>query len=537
MIFSKIYTLFIFLVIITNVNAQSDRKEFKNLIKEYELRKKELVLSISNLKITTSNYNEHYLEISKTLEYLYRINKNVLQQDSIFKSLNPVSQKSIVNYNSLIKNWKAMNSNCIPEIKSYDNYLDYQLADTIWDLNQEFNTKKQRNQSLKAFNDKLLRRTEEFNYNKKKFSEAGLLNESCFDKLKSFDTIIENKDLIISDYNRILRWKYELTNIQYQKEIFIRNQQFQNIQEAQDLNKKLAKIHTEIEGFQETKSNLFEIGNIYRDYGINIENKKEDLNKLFKSITQFESDSLHYKLGFDYYTLSQLTDWNKNHNKTSINITNPNSLEDSLNQFIEKFKIFQSENNYFSYHFNEGKKYSYMLLNQYNSYYRPLLIQLNSKKAVISREYERLIEIKDNKLNHAEYSIGDVGFDGVGFEDAVVQDYTPPPTQEVIVYDVVDEPAEYPGGMSAAREYIKNNMKYPQTATDMGIEGKSYLKFIISTTGDISNVKVVRGVQDCPECDQEAIRLIKSMPKWEPGKINGKPVNSTFTLPVQFKLD
>lgn len=108
---------------------------------------------------------------------------------------------------------------------------------------------------------------------------------------------------------------------------------------------------------------------------------------------------------------------------------------------------------------------------------------------------------------------------------------------DFLIYDVVDIPAEFPGGTSAAREYIKNNMKYPQTATDMGIEGKCYLKFIVSENGFISNVKIIRGVQDCPECDQEAIRLIKSMPKFIPGKVNGKPVNSTFTLPVQFKLD
>lgn len=105
-----------------------------------------------------------------------------------------------------------------------------------------------------------------------------------------------------------------------------------------------------------------------------------------------------------------------------------------------------------------------------------------------------------------------------------------------VIYDVVDEPADFPGGMAAARAYLANNIKYPQTAVDMGIEGKCYLKFIVSESGNISNVKVVRGVQDCPECDAEAIRVIRSMPDWKPGKVNGKAVNSTFTLPVQFKI-
>lgn len=106
-----------------------------------------------------------------------------------------------------------------------------------------------------------------------------------------------------------------------------------------------------------------------------------------------------------------------------------------------------------------------------------------------------------------------------------------------IVYDLVDEPAEFPGGMYACKNFILTNLVYPSKAKEKGIEGKCYLKFIITESGEVSNVKVIKGVQDCPECDQEAIRLIKSMPKWEPGKINGKPVNSTFTLPVQFKLD
>jgi periplasmic protein TonB len=108
----------------------------------------------------------------------------------------------------------------------------------------------------------------------------------------------------------------------------------------------------------------------------------------------------------------------------------------------------------------------------------------------------------------------------------------PPPT----IYDVVDDPADFPGGMEAARKYLSENMIYPESAIKKKLEGKCYLKFIISDSGKVINVKVIRGVMDCPECDAEAIRVLRSMPNWEPGKINGKPVNSTFTLPVQFKL-
>lgn len=109
--------------------------------------------------------------------------------------------------------------------------------------------------------------------------------------------------------------------------------------------------------------------------------------------------------------------------------------------------------------------------------------------------------------------------------------------KEEIIYDIVDEPAEPDGGMAALKRYLAENIKYPQTAVEMGLEGKCYLQFVVSENGYISNVKVKKGVTDCPECDQEAIRVVKSMPRWKPGKINGKAVNSTFSLPVSFKLN
>lgn len=108
--------------------------------------------------------------------------------------------------------------------------------------------------------------------------------------------------------------------------------------------------------------------------------------------------------------------------------------------------------------------------------------------------------------------------------------------QEPVIYDVVDEQAEFPGGKEALMEYLKKNLKYPESAKENEFEGKCYLQFIVSEHGYISNVKIRKGVTDCPECDQEAVRVIKAMPKWKPGKINGKPVNSTYTLPIAFKL-
>lgn len=148
-------------------------------------------------------------------------------------------------------------------------------------------------------------------------------------------------------------------------------------------------------------------------------------------------------------------------------------------------------------------------------------------------EFKDLDELKKTDVGKDDQD-GDDGFEK---QEEIKEEVKIEKKEEVIIYDVVDEPADFPGGMAAARAYLANNIKYPQTAVDMGIEGKCYLKFIVSESGNISNVKVVRGVQDCPECDAEATRVIKSMPDWKPGKVNGKAVNSTFTLPVQFKLN
>ncbi|MNK09764.1 Gram-negative bacterial tonB protein [compost metagenome] len=109
--------------------------------------------------------------------------------------------------------------------------------------------------------------------------------------------------------------------------------------------------------------------------------------------------------------------------------------------------------------------------------------------------------------------------------------------KEEVIYDIVDEPAEPPGGMAALKRYLAENIKYPQTAVEMGLEGKCYLQFVVSENGYISNVRVKKGVTDCPECDEEAKRVVRGMPKWTPGKVNGKAVNSTFSLPVSFKLN
>jgi protein TonB len=115
------------------------------------------------------------------------------------------------------------------------------------------------------------------------------------------------------------------------------------------------------------------------------------------------------------------------------------------------------------------------------------------------------------------------------------------PVEEIIVEDedqlftVVDQQPEFEGGYEAMMAFIKQNMKYPPNARRMQIEGTVHVSFIVSKTGTISEVKVLRGIMT--ECDREAVRVVQLMPAWKPGKQNGKNVNVRFILPLKFRLN
>jgi len=103
------------------------------------------------------------------------------------------------------------------------------------------------------------------------------------------------------------------------------------------------------------------------------------------------------------------------------------------------------------------------------------------------------------------------------------------------VYVQVDEMPKFPGGEEAFGKYISEHVNYPEIAQKNDIQGKVFVTFHILKDGSVTNAKVVRGVD--PSLDKEALRVIKSMPNWEPGKQKGEPVNVEFTVPIAFKLD
>lgn len=115
-------------------------------------------------------------------------------------------------------------------------------------------------------------------------------------------------------------------------------------------------------------------------------------------------------------------------------------------------------------------------------------------------------------------------------------DAAPPPVVEDEVFDLaaVQEQPEFPGGMEKMYEFMGKTQKYPDMEYEAGIQGKVYVQFTVAKDGSIEEAKVLRSVSD--GLDKEALRMVKSMPKWSPGKMGGKPVKCRFNLPVVFKL-
>jgi len=116
----------------------------------------------------------------------------------------------------------------------------------------------------------------------------------------------------------------------------------------------------------------------------------------------------------------------------------------------------------------------------------------------------------------------------------VIAEPEPPKVEETKVFDVVEEMPQFPGGQAALLEYLAKNIKYPVVAEENGVQGRVIVTFVVERDGSITDVKVVKSVD--PSLDKEATRVVKSMPKWQPGKQNGSAVRVKYTVPVQFRL-
>ncbi len=120
-----------------------------------------------------------------------------------------------------------------------------------------------------------------------------------------------------------------------------------------------------------------------------------------------------------------------------------------------------------------------------------------------------------------------------------IEVYVPPvrEEEEVIeeeIFTVVESMPEFPGGPGKMLEFIATNIKYPPMARESGIQGRVFVNFVVEPDGSVSNVNIIRGIGG--GCDEEAIRVVKTMPKWTPGRQRGKAVRVSFNLPVRFTL-
>ena len=124
-------------------------------------------------------------------------------------------------------------------------------------------------------------------------------------------------------------------------------------------------------------------------------------------------------------------------------------------------------------------------------------------------------------------------------QQEVIEEYVPVEVEEeevveAEIFQIVEEMPAFPGGEAKLMEYVAKNIKYPQIARETGIQGRVFVGFVVEPDGSVSNVKVLRGIGG--GCDEEAMRVVKSMPKWKPGKQRGKAVRVSYMLPVNFKL-
>ena len=106
--------------------------------------------------------------------------------------------------------------------------------------------------------------------------------------------------------------------------------------------------------------------------------------------------------------------------------------------------------------------------------------------------------------------------------------------EETKVFDVVEQMPSFPGGPSALMQYLNSNIKYPVVAEENGVQGRVVCTFVVEKDGSITDVRVVKSVD--PSLDKEAMRVVKGMPKWIPGKQNGSAVRVKYTVPVTFRL-
>lgn len=145
--------------------------------------------------------------------------------------------------------------------------------------------------------------------------------------------------------------------------------------------------------------------------------------------------------------------------------------------------------------------------------------------------------VSDNEVIEIQFEIEDLEIDDdskIAEVREVLEELPEEMFEEEEIFTIVEKMPEFPGGVDALFSYLGSNIDYPAMARDARIQGKVYITFVVDSNGGITGVKVLRGIGG--GCDEEAIRVVKGMPKWAPGRQRGKAVRVQYNLPINFIL-
>jgi TonB family protein len=157
-------------------------------------------------------------------------------------------------------------------------------------------------------------------------------------------------------------------------------------------------------------------------------------------------------------------------------------------------------------------------------------------EVAVELKVEQFTESIDNLIINDEIvEVEELG-DSVFVEEEVVFDvFVEEEVDEEQIFDVVEEQPQFPGGAAAMMKFLSNNIQYPRISRDNGSQGRAMVRFTVNSDGSIQDTEIIKSTGDM-YLDREALRLVESMPKWSPGRQNGKPVRVKFVLPVNFHL-
>ena len=154
--------------------------------------------------------------------------------------------------------------------------------------------------------------------------------------------------------------------------------------------------------------------------------------------------------------------------------------------------------------------------------------------APVIKKDEEVKEEDEIKLDEVQKSDKAVGAAVLKAKEDIAAPEPPKHVEETKVFTVVEQMPMFPGGDAALMSYLANNIHYPTVAAENGVQGRVVVGFVVERDGSITDVRILRGVD--PSLDREAMRVVKSMPRWTPGKQNGSAVRVKYQVPVAFRL-